>query len=159
MKRLALLSIFLFATLTLAGCTKQVTAPVPGTINTMDAYAARIIGDAGAAIRSVKLWEVCSDSAFPATVTFDSVTSPCDSTAGLFPASFRAPLFKVEKSYNIALVAGRAYHAGAGKDTTALTAALAQLSADITAMFAVVKSPIGQLEMRQPFEGRVSLRH
>lgn len=117
------------------GCAKKaVQAPVPGTINTFDAYAARAIGDAQAALISGKTWETCSDQKFPASVTFDGNTYPCDATAGPFPQAGRAPLFKAEQMYNIAQAAGKAYHSGASTDTSGLTQALTQLGIDIGQM-------------------------
>lgn len=113
------------------GCAKTVTAPVPGTINTFDAYAARSIGDAQAALIGAKTWELCSDGKFQPTVSFDGAMYACDASAGPFPAAGRAILFKAEQSYDLALAAAEAYHAGATGDTTALTAALAQLGVDI----------------------------
>jgi hypothetical protein len=119
--------LFTVAFLLTVGCAKTVTAPVPGTINTLDAYAARSIGDAQAALIMGKTWEFCSDQKFPATVTFDNNTYPCDATAGPFPAAGRPYLFKAEEAYNVALAAAQSYHAGASSDTTALTQALTQL--------------------------------
>lgn len=115
------------------GCAAKqpVQAPVPGTINTLDAYAARTVGDAQAALVSAKTWELCSDQSFPPTVTFDTYTNSCDPTAGKFPAVGRPFLFKAEASYNIALAAAQAYHSGAGSDTAGLTTALTTLGIDI----------------------------
>lgn len=121
----------LLLTIGMFGCAKKVSAPVPGTINTFDAYSARVIGDAQAALVGAKTWEMCSDQNFPPTVTFDNATYVCDATAGSFPASARPVLFKAEQSYNVAEAAGQAYHAGAGGDTTGLTQALTQLGIDI----------------------------
>lgn len=112
-------------------CAKQVTAPVPGTINTFDAYAARTIGDAQTALVSAKTWELCSDQGFPAAVSFDNYVNNCDKTAGPFPASGRPILFKAEQSYNIALAAAQAYHSGVSNDTSGLTQALTTLGVDI----------------------------
>jgi len=113
------------------GCAKKVTAPVPGTINTFDAYAARSIGDAQVALISAKTWESCSDKSFPQTVTFDGNTYPCDATAGPFPSVARPFLFKAEQTYDLALSAAQAYHSGATLDTAGLTQALTQLGIDI----------------------------
>lgn len=113
------------------GCAKKMEAPVPGTINTFDAYSARVIGDAQAALLGAKTWELCSDGVFPPTVTFDGQTVVCDGTAGPFPAAGRPILFKAEESYNLALAAAKAYHSGAGGDTAGLSAALTTLGVDI----------------------------
>ena len=42
------------------GCKKPVTAPVPGAIDSLDAWAFRITADASASIHSVKTWQVCT---------------------------------------------------------------------------------------------------
>jgi hypothetical protein len=133
MKRIA--TIVLLA-IGLAGCAaKQPAAPpVPGSINTLDAYAYRVVSDAQAAIHSLKGWETCSDQKFPPSVTFDNQTFNCDSTAGPFPAKGRSYLLDAERAYNIAEAAGQSYHAGASNDTTGLTNALNQLSQAIAAM-------------------------
>lgn len=113
-------------------CAKHsAAAPVPGTINSFDAYAARTIGDAQAAIVGAKTWELCSDAQFPLTVSFDNYTNSCDHTAGPFPASGRPILLHAEQSYNLALDAAKTYHAGASADTALLTQALTQLGIDI----------------------------
>jgi hypothetical protein len=131
MKICVLMLTMLFA----VGCTKNpVAAPVPGTINTFDAFAARSIGDAQAAILGVKAWETCSDQQFPPTVTFDGQTFACDSSKTPFPASGRQYLFIAENSYNVALGAAQTYHAGASQDTTALTQAITQLGIAVSGM-------------------------
>jgi hypothetical protein len=123
------------ALLLAASCAKQpAAAPVPGTINTFDAFAARTIGDAQAALVGAKTWELCSDANFPPTVTFDTYTNSCDPTAGKFPAVGRPILYKAEQSYNIALAAAQSYHAGASSDTAGLTQALTTLGIDIGTM-------------------------
>jgi hypothetical protein len=127
-KKLALLILGLTL---FVGCKKTVTAPVPGTINTFDAYAARTLGDAQTALQSAKGWELCSDQKFPATVSFDNVTIGCDASSGVFPAAGRPILFKAEQSYNIALASAQAYHAGATSDTAGLTQALTTLGIDV----------------------------
>jgi hypothetical protein len=128
-----LLSLILALTL-LTGCAKKVTAPVPGTINTFDAYAARSIGDAQEAIMATKAWETCSDQKFPAQVIIDGETRACDASGGAFPQAGRPILFKAETSYNVALAAAQSYHSGATGDTTGLAQALTQLGVDIGTM-------------------------
>jgi hypothetical protein len=130
--------VLLFALL-LAGCHKQVTAPVPGSINTIDAYAFRAISDAQAVVTSFKTWEACSDQKFPASVTFDGATWPCDPGAGAFPARMRPLLYQSETAYNVALAAGQAYHSGASNDANGLENALNSLSQAITALLTSVK--------------------
>lgn len=115
-----------------AGCAKKATAPVPGTIDSFDAFAARSIGDAQEALLSSKTWELCSDQNFPVTVEVEpGKTRVCDNSSGPFPKAGRPILFKAEKSYNVALDAAKSYHAGATNDTMALTQALTQLGIDI----------------------------
>lgn len=132
MKRLLLVAVITLMT----GCAKQpAQAPVPGSINSTDAWAFRVISDAQAAIRQIKGWETCSDQKFPGTVNFDGASFTCDPTAGTFPASARQPLFQAENSYNIAEAAGNAYHAGASSDTVGLTTAVTNLTSAIVQMF------------------------
>jgi len=122
------LYVVMLAILLAVGCTKNpVAAPVPGTINTFDAFAARSIGDAQAAIIGVKTWEICSDKGFPPTVTFDGQTFACDASQTPFPAAGRKYLFLAENLYNTALAAAQSYHAGVTSDTTALSQAITQL--------------------------------
>ena len=127
MKRMLLLPLLLILT----ACHPKATAPVPGTISTLDAYAARVIGDSQEALLSAKAWELCSDSRNTAGgapfVTFDGVTRPCDPTAPAFPAAGRPVLFRAEQSYNLALGAAQTYHSTGSGDTAALTQAITQL--------------------------------
>lgn len=129
----------LFACLLCTACGKKVVqAPVPGSIDSFDAYAFRSIADAQAALLSVKGWETCSDQKFPLTVTYDNHTETCDKNSGDFPSAGRQPLMKAEQSYNLVQAAGKAYHAGASSDSAALTAALTELSGDIALMLTSV---------------------
>lgn len=138
MKRISWILLFISLGI-LAGCaTKAVQAPVPGSINTFDAYAFRSLADAQAALLSVKTWETCSDSSFPPTVTFDGQTVACDSTAGTFPVAGRPLLFKAEQTYNATQAAGHAYHSGATQDASGLTSALTQLGIDISSLLSGV---------------------
>lgn len=127
MKKILVLVFAVFLT----GCPKKTAAPVPGTINTFDAYAARVIGDAQTALTGAKTWEMCSDQHFPLTVSFDNETFLCDSNAGPFPAAARPALFRAEQAYNVAEAAGQAYHAGGSSDVQGLTQALTQLGVAI----------------------------
>lgn len=123
--------------LLMVGCAKKATAPVPGTIDSFDAFAARSIGDAQEALLSSKTWELCSDQNFPPAVEVESgKTRVCDNSSGPFPKAGRPILFKAEKSYNVALDAAKSYHAGATNDTVALTQALTQLGIDIGSLLA-----------------------
>jgi len=122
----------LLALAVMPGCArKTVTAPVPGSINTLDAYAFRTLADASAAISSVKLWQQCSAASFPPTVVVDGNSQVCDPKAGSFPDADKEYLNTAIRSYNVAESAGQAYHAGASNDTTALSAALTQLGVDV----------------------------
>lgn len=129
-------AIGLILTILTVGCAKHAAqAPVPGTINTFDAYAARAVGDAQAALVAAKTWEFCSDQNFPASVSFDNASYACDKTAGPFPSAGRPVLLKAEQSFNLALSASLAYHSGATSDTAGLTQALTQLGIDVGSMF------------------------
>jgi len=129
---LTVLILALSLSLMTLGCgNRAAQAPVPGTINTFDAYAARSIGDAQAALLAAKTWEFCSDQHFPASVTFDNQTYQCDPTAGPCPLVGRPILYRAEQSYNLALAAAQAYHSGATSDTAGLTQAITQLGIDI----------------------------
>lgn len=121
--------LLLLLAVTLTGCAKKtVTAPVPGSINTVDAYAFRSLADAQAALHSVKTWEQCSAQSFPMTVTVDGNAEVCDPKAGTFPPSGKQPLNDAINAYNIAQAAAKAYHSGATQDATVLTADLTALS-------------------------------
>jgi hypothetical protein len=67
-------------------------------------------------------------------VTFDGQTASCTATAGPFPKAFRKPLFDAENAYNIAQAAGLAYHSGVTTNPAALSAAVSQMTAAITAL-------------------------
>ena len=112
-------------------CHPKATAPVPGTINTFDAYAARVIGDSQEALLSAKAWELCSDAKTAPFVTFDGVTRECVAGAPEFPAAGRPILFKAELSYNTALAASQTYHATGSTDSTVLAQAITQLGVAI----------------------------
>jgi hypothetical protein len=119
--------------LCIAACHPKATAPVPGTINSFDAYSARVIGDSQEAIMSAKAWQACSDAAVKVPfVTLDGETRPCDPAAPAFPTAGRPILFQAENSYNVALAAAQAYHAGATSDTAGLTQAITQLGVAIS---------------------------
>ena len=115
------------------GCHKNVaTAPVPGSINTLDSWAYRIVADASASIHSVKTWEQCTVANFPPTVTIDGNAEVCDAKAGQFPAQYKPQLNMAITALNTAAAAGKAYHSGASQDTAGLTAAVNQLSTAVT---------------------------
>jgi PBP1b-binding outer membrane lipoprotein LpoB len=119
--------------LSMVGCAKQpAQAPVPGSINVLDAWAFRSVSDASASIHSVKIWEQCSDPSSPKTVNVDGTTENCDPTASPFPMKYKSDLNSAIQALNVASAAGKAYHSGASNDTQGLTAAIAQLTAAIT---------------------------
>jgi hypothetical protein len=108
-------------------CHPKATAPVPGTINSFDAYAARVIGDSQEALLSAKAWELCSDAGNAPFVTFDGQTRECTAGAPAFPVAGRPILFKAELAFNTALAASQTYHATGSSDTTVLAQAITQL--------------------------------
>ena len=130
MKKFAVLVLLLIS----LGCHKTVTAPVPGSVDALDAYAFRVVSDAQAALTSVKTWEQCSEKAFPPTVNIDGTDQKCDPSSGTFPAGGKEYLNTAIKAYNIAQSAGQAYHSGASKDGSGLTVALNQLSTAVGTM-------------------------
>lgn len=134
MKRM---SVILFALLLTVGCAtkNQPAAPVPGQIDTFDAYAFRVIADAQAAIHSVKTWQVCTAQSFPQTVSVDNTVEPCDSSNGSFKPEWKIYLNTAITSYNKAQAAGKAYHAGMSGDQAGLQQALNELSGNVALMF------------------------
>ena len=119
----------------MAGCAKQpAKAPVPGSINTIDAWAFRSISDASASIHSVKIWEQCSDPTSPKTVNVDGTIENCDPTTGPFPMQYKSDLNTSIQALNIASAAGKAYHSGASSDVQGLTNAVTQLTTAISQM-------------------------
>lgn len=106
MRKLAIL-LLLFT----VGCHKTVTAPVPGQINTFDAYAYRVLFDAQAAINSFK-----------------------GSTSGQNP-SVKPLLNQAISDYDIAESAYQVWHAAGGTGpTTAISQGIAQVQNDINAI-------------------------
>ena len=129
----AIVTTLIAACLLLAGCAKTpVQAPVPGSINTADAWAFRVIADSSAAIHSVKIWEQCSVANFPTTMVVDGSTELCDPKAGQFPMQYKPQLNLAIQALNTASAAGKAYHSGASGDTTGLTNAVTALTTAIT---------------------------
>ncbi len=112
MKRL--LIAFVLA-LSMIGCQKTVTAPVPGSINTFDATMYRALADAQAAINS-----------FKADVQAGKVTeTPAVKTA----------LNQVITDYNAANALYQAYHASAGQTPTAqVQGAVTKVQVDINGL-------------------------
>lgn len=123
------------AVMLLAGCHKAaVVAPVPGSINSLDAWAFRVVSDSSAAIHSVKTWEQCTELSFPATVNVDGNSEVCDAKAGSFPMQFKGDLNLAITSLNTASAAGKLYHSGASSDAVGLTQAVNQLSNAVTTL-------------------------
>lgn len=131
-----------FCILSLAGCQKTVTAPVPGSINTLDALSFRVTQDSAAAIEVIKTWQQCSINNFPPTIVVDGVTQPCDPTAGQFPVSLTPDLNLAINAYNILASAGQAYHAGASNDATGLTNAITALEQAISQLLGNASSTV-----------------
>lgn len=136
MKRL---SIVLSLCLVLAACANRpAQAPVPGSINALDAWSYRVVSDAGASIHSVKIWEQCSDPTSPKTVVVDGTTENCDPTAGPFPMQYKPQLNAAINSLNAASALAKAYHSGASNDSAGLTAAINQLTSAITQLISQI---------------------
>lgn len=95
-------------TIVLAGCVKNVVAPVPGQLNTFDAYAYRVLYDAQAAINSFK--------------TSASASNP----------SVKPILNQTIADYDIAESAYQVWRAAGGTGpTTAITQSIAKVQTDI----------------------------
>lgn len=121
------------ACIVLTACAKKpVQAPVPGSINSLDAWSYRIISDSQASIHSIKIWEECSAASFPITVTVDGTTEVCDPKAGTFPVQYKPQLNLAIQAENTASAAGKAYHSGASNDANGLTSAVTQLTQAIS---------------------------
>jgi hypothetical protein len=101
----------------LAGCVKNIQAPVPGQLNAFDATSYRVLTDAQAAIDSVKN---------------SAITAPLTSTQ-------KVVLNQAIADYNIAEASWQAYHAGGTTNTAALTSAINTLVADIAAISTQIK--------------------
>jgi opacity protein-like surface antigen len=113
MRKRALIAVTLITLAMAAGCAKHVTAPVPGSLNTFDSYAYRVLADAQAAINDFKA-SVASGKV-PETPTLKTV------------------LNQAITDYNAANMAYQAWRAAGGNGMTApIAAALNQVNADIT---------------------------
>lgn len=89
-------------------CHKTVVAPVPGQLNTFDAYAFRVLADAQAALESFK-------------------ASPSAQTPAV-----KTVLNQAIADYNIAEVTYKAWHASGGTgDTAPVAAAIGKVQGDI----------------------------
>ena len=110
----------LLATLTIAvillptlGCAKHVAAPVPGQLNTYDAYAYRILFDAQAAL-----------NAFRADVTSGKVTET---------PTIKAYFNQAATDYNTANAVYQGWRAAGGTGSTStVTVAITKVQTDIT---------------------------
>jgi hypothetical protein len=104
--------VLVLLTLTVA-CHKTVTAPVPGQLNTFDAYAYRVLADAQAAIND-----------FKASVAAGKIVET---------PTLKTVLNQAITDYNVANAAYQGWHAAGGNGPTApVAAALNQVNADIT---------------------------
>lgn len=102
-----------FLALTLVGCHKQVAAPVPGQLNTFDAYVYRVLYDSQAALNSFK-------------------ASPSASNPQVKPI-----LNQAISDYDIVQAAYEVWHAAGGTgSTTAITQGITKLQNDITGIAA-----------------------
>lgn len=125
--------IAIIAALVTFGCAKKpVEAPVPGSIDALDAWAYRVVADSGKSIHSVKTWEQCTVLNFPTTVDIDGATELCDKSGGAFPMQFKSELNSAIDAWNVAGAAGKSYHSGAGNDPNGLTLAVNQLAITIS---------------------------
>lgn len=102
----------LLAAITLSvGCAKTVTAPVPGQLNTFDAYVYRILYDSQAAINSFK-------------------ASPSASNPAVKPL-----LNQAISDYNIVEAAYQVWHAAGGSGSTAaIQQGITKLQTDISSI-------------------------
>jgi hypothetical protein len=107
--------LLLAVTFSFVGCAKTVTAPVPGQLNTFDAYAFRVLADTQAAL-----------NAFSADVTSGKVTETPAIKSGLNTAI---------NDYNIAEATYQAWRAaGATGSTVALAKQVATVQSDFTTL-------------------------
>jgi hypothetical protein len=103
------------ALLFIAGCAKQVTAPLPaGALNTFDADSYRVLSDAHAAIQSIR------DDAAAGKITLN--------------AGQKVVVNHVIADDNTADHLYQAYHANGTGDTTALSQAIQALIADLASL-------------------------
>lgn len=127
----------------LTGCAKKVVSPpVPGSINSLDAFAFRVLSDAQAALTPVKVWEQCSALSIPTaatvTITVDGNVQVCDPSADPFPAKFKPVLNDAINAYNSAQTIAKAYHDGLSPDTTALQTSLTTLGNSVGTMLSTI---------------------
>lgn len=95
-----------------AGCAKHVVAPVPGQLNTFDAYAYRVLSDAQAAIND-----------FKGSVTSGKVAET---------PTIKNALNQAIQDYNLAMATYQAWHAAGGTgSTTPVSNAITSVQTDI----------------------------
>lgn len=109
---------------------KPAQAPIPGSIDSFDSWAFRIVDDSDAAIHRAKIWEQCTALSTP-TVNIDGKTESCKDVSHPFPMAYKGDLNSAIDALNIAKAAGAAYHSGASKDTQAMLDAINRLSAAV----------------------------
>lgn len=120
MNKLLLTILALSLTVFSSGCAKRVVAPVPGQLNTFDAYSFRVLADTQAAI-----------NAFKADVQSGKVTET---------PTIKTTLNMAITDYNAADAAYQAWHAiGGTGSTTALAAQISKLTVDVAAISGGVK--------------------
>jgi hypothetical protein len=95
-----------------AGCAKTVTAPVPGQLNTYDAWAFRVLADTQAAL-----------NAFRSDISSGKVTET---------PTIRSAFNQATADYNVAEAAYQAWHAAGGTGSTAtLSVQISTVQSDI----------------------------
>lgn len=112
--------------LTLGCANRAAQAPVPGAVNSFDAWAFRIIDDSDASVHAAKIWYQCTATP-AATVSVDGKDEPCHIDHP-FPMQFKDDLNAAINALNTAKAAGSAYHSGVSHDEQGLTNAVTQLS-------------------------------
>lgn len=119
-----------FTMLTLGCGNRPAQAPVPGSINTLDAWAFRVVDDSDAAIHQAKIWEQCTEKSPAVAVTIDGRNEKC-SLSHPFPMEYKGDLNLAINALNVAKAAGAAYHSSAGGDIQALMTAVNNLSSAV----------------------------
>lgn len=126
MRNLYTLAVLLLLALTLGCANRAAQAPVPGAVNSFDAWAFRIVDDSDASVHAAKIWYQCTATPTP-TVSVDGKDEPCHIDHP-FPMQFKGELNSTIDVLNLAKATGATYHSGATKDTATLTDAVSKLS-------------------------------
>lgn len=125
MKIIRIITLLLLA-ITLGCANRAAQAPVPGAVNSFDAWAFRIVDDSDASVHAAKIWYQCTATT-GASVSVDGKDEPCHIDHP-FPMQFKGDLNSAIDALNLAKAAGATYHSGATQDTAALTDAVSKLS-------------------------------